>query len=349
MISIVPVYAISPIPIKKFSAGNSCASLSTTVINCSVAISGGVTAGYTLVINTEYENANGGGAKDCTASNWNLPTMSSVSITDTLGNTYTAVAPQVNSPYGNPWTVQIFSTRILSTAADTVTVRFTSGTYCGVQSASFAGQEISGIISGVQSTTGSSATLDCSTSCTMQTHSTPFNTNSYLDAVTACNISGAPSYTAGTGFTLTQISGSGMATWAYENSTDTSISTATTFLMHIATGSVGTLCAEQAAVFGMTPNPSNPGSMGSCNIICAIVNQMVLYIAILVPCLAVIILVTRIFNAMNFTGIGMLIGLSLALMGLSFWGLIPWYITALVTGISIYTLISGRRQQNANP
>ena len=81
----------------------------------------------------------------------------------------------------------------------------------------------------------------------------------------------------------------------------------------------------------------------TCDLICAIVNQATLYTATIGAPLAVIILITRIFSAMDFRRMGTLLGLSISLIGLSFWGLIPWYITVLITAISIYTLLSGRR------
>lgn len=87
----------------------------------------------------------------------------------------------------------------------------------------------------------------------------------------------------------------------------------------------------------------------SCDLACALINQSVLYIAILGAPFAVIILITRIFTEMGFKGFGILLPFCLCLIGLSFWGLIPWYITILTTIISIYVLWNNRGRVNIAP
>lgn len=77
-----------------------------------------------------------------------------------------------------------------------------------------------------------------------------------------------------------------------------------------------------------------------CDLMCALVNQSVLYIATFVAPLAVILFLVKLFNMIGFHGIGMLIALATALFGLSFYGLVPIYVSILVTGVAIWSLIN---------
>lgn len=82
-----------------------------------------------------------------------------------------------------------------------------------------------------------------------------------------------------------------------------------------------------------------------CDVICAIANQSVLYVDIFLVPLLLIGMFLALFNAMKLHRMGQLIGLSIGLVGCTFFGLVPWYITVITIAYTVYATNRIRSQQ----
>ena len=82
--------------------------------------------------------------------------------------------------------------------------------------------------------------------------------------------------------------------------------------------------------------------VASCDLTCALVNQSVLYIATLVAPIAVIAMVMKIFSDLQLQGFIMLLAIVFVMWACSFFGLVPFYISGIVTAVAVFTQLQNR-------
>lgn len=81
-----------------------------------------------------------------------------------------------------------------------------------------------------------------------------------------------------------------------------------------------------------------------CNLICAGVNEATLFVTIFLVPLLIIGLLLKLANGAGLHGVTQLIMLSFGLFGCSFFGLVPWYITVIVIGYTVYSTAQRRSE-----